>query len=53
MDQLEDNRAAAGVRLSPEEARLPDRSSDPDAPDHPYGAPGQTQRGRRIAGGRS
>jgi hypothetical protein len=53
MDQLEDNRAAADVRLSPEEARLPDRSSDPDAPDYPYGAPSQTQRSRRIAGGRS
>src|SRR6266581_4703205 len=52
MEQLEDNLAAADVRLSPEETQLLDLTSDPDAPDYPYGEPGQTQRSRRISGGR-
>jgi len=52
MEQLEDNLAAADVRLSPEETQLLDLTSDPGAPDYPYGEPGQTQRSRRISGGR-
>lgn len=52
MEQLEDNLAAADVRLSPEETQLLDLTSDPGAPDYPYGEPGQTQRSRRIEGGR-
>jgi aryl-alcohol dehydrogenase-like predicted oxidoreductase len=50
--QLEENMAAAGVRLSEEEMRLLDEVSEPPAPDYPYGEPGQTQRSRRIGGGR-
>jgi aryl-alcohol dehydrogenase-like predicted oxidoreductase len=52
MEQLEDNLGAAEVRLSPEETELLDLTSDPDAPDYPYGEPGEIQRSRRIAGGR-
>jgi aryl-alcohol dehydrogenase-like predicted oxidoreductase len=52
MEQLEDNLGAAEVRLSPEETQLLDLTSDPDAPDYPYGEPGEIQRSRRIAGGR-
>ena len=44
--------AAADVRLSPEETQLLDLTSDPGAPDYPYGEPGQIQRSRRIEGGR-
>jgi hypothetical protein len=29
-----------------------DEASDPGAPDYPYGERGQTQRARRICGGR-
>jgi aryl-alcohol dehydrogenase-like predicted oxidoreductase len=50
--QLEDNLAAATLTLSEEETRLLDAASDPGAPDYPYGERGQTQRDRRIAGGR-
>jgi aryl-alcohol dehydrogenase-like predicted oxidoreductase len=50
--QLEENLAAAEVRLSAEEMRLLDQVSDPPTPDYPYGEPGQTQRSRRIQGGR-
>jgi aryl-alcohol dehydrogenase-like predicted oxidoreductase len=52
LPQLEDNLAAAGLTLSEEETRLLDAASDPGAPDYPYGERGQTQRDRRIAGGR-
>ena len=52
MHQLTDNLAAAGLTLSPEETRLLDEASEPPAPDYPYGVPGQSQRGRRIQGGR-
>jgi aryl-alcohol dehydrogenase-like predicted oxidoreductase len=52
LTQLEDNLSAAGLALSEEETRLLDAASDPDAPDYPYGERGQTQRDRRIAGGR-
>jgi aryl-alcohol dehydrogenase-like predicted oxidoreductase len=50
--QLEDNLGAADVRLSPEETELLDTTSDPDAPDYPYGAEGLLQRSRGISGGR-
>ena len=50
--QLEENMAAADVRLSAEEMRLLDQVSEPPTPDYPYGEPGQTQRSRRIQGGR-
>ena len=52
IDQLTGNLAAADVRLSPAETQLLDLASDPGAPDYPYGEPGQTQRSRRISGGR-
>jgi aryl-alcohol dehydrogenase-like predicted oxidoreductase len=52
MAQLEDNLVAGELTLSDEETRLLDAASDPDAPDYPYGERGQTQRVRRIAGGR-
>jgi aryl-alcohol dehydrogenase-like predicted oxidoreductase len=50
--QLEENMAAAGLRLSAEEVRLLDEVSEPVTPDYPYGEPGRTQRSRRIQGGR-
>jgi aryl-alcohol dehydrogenase-like predicted oxidoreductase len=52
MDQLTDNIAAAELTLAPEETRLLDEASEPHAPDYPYGEPGQSQRSRRIRGGR-
>ena len=52
MDQLTDNMAAAELTLAPEETRLLDEASEPLAPDYPYGEPGQSQRSRRIEGGR-
>jgi hypothetical protein len=52
LDQLNDNLAAADLRLSQEETRLLDKVSEPEAPDCPYGQPGQSQRERRIRGGR-
>ncbi|MGE5287254.1 MAG: aldo/keto reductase [Micromonosporaceae bacterium] len=50
--QLDENLAAAEVRLSAEERQLLDEASAPPAPDYPYGEPGQIQRSRRIRGGR-
>jgi aryl-alcohol dehydrogenase-like predicted oxidoreductase len=50
--QLDDNLAAGDLELGVEETRLLDAASDPGAPDYPYGGRGQTQRDRRIAGGR-
>jgi aryl-alcohol dehydrogenase (NADP+) len=52
MDQLTDNVAAAELRLTPEETQLLDEASEPPTPDYPYGEPGQSQRSRRIQGGR-
>jgi aryl-alcohol dehydrogenase-like predicted oxidoreductase len=52
LEQLEDNLAAADLRLSEEEVRRLDEASDPGAPDYPYGERGQSQRERRIRGGR-
>ena len=52
MDQLTDNMAAADLKLTPEETQLLDEASEPPAPDYPYGVPGQSQRSRRIRGGR-
>ena len=50
--QLDDNLVAGEEQLSDEETRILDAASDPGAPDYPYGERGQTQRDRRIAGGR-
>jgi aryl-alcohol dehydrogenase-like predicted oxidoreductase len=52
LEQLTGNLAAADVRLSEEQTRLLDEASAPDTPDYPYGERGQTQRDRRIGGGR-
>jgi len=52
MDQLTDNMAAAVLKLTPKETQLLDEASEPPAPDYPYGEPGQSQRTRRIQGGR-
>jgi aryl-alcohol dehydrogenase-like predicted oxidoreductase len=52
MAQLTDNMAAAELKLTPEETQLLDEASEPPAPDYPYGVPGQSQRSRRIQGGR-
>jgi aryl-alcohol dehydrogenase-like predicted oxidoreductase len=52
MTQLTDNIAAAGLTLTAEETQLLDEASEPPAPDYPYGLPGQSQRSRRIQGGR-
>jgi aryl-alcohol dehydrogenase-like predicted oxidoreductase len=52
LEQLTDNLAAAQLQLGPEETAALNEASDPDPPDYPYGAPGQTQRARRISGGR-
>ena len=52
LDQLDDNLAAGELDLSEDETRLLDAASDPGAPDYPYGERGQTQRDRRISGGR-
>ncbi len=52
LEQFADNLAAADLQLSDEEMRLLDEASEPPAPDYPYGEPGQSQRSRRIRGGR-
>lgn len=52
LDQLASNLAAADLTLSDEETLLLDEASQPVTPDYPYGEPGQTQRSRRIWGGR-
>jgi len=52
LTQLDDNLAAGDLDLSEDETRLLDEASDPGAPDYPYGEHGQTQRDRRISGGR-
>jgi aryl-alcohol dehydrogenase-like predicted oxidoreductase len=52
MDQLTDNMAGAELKLTSEETQLLDEASEPPTPDYPYGEPGQSQRSRRIQGGR-
>lgn len=52
LDQLTDNMAAADLTLTQEETQLLDEASEPPTPDYPYGEPGQSQRSRRIRGGR-
>jgi aryl-alcohol dehydrogenase-like predicted oxidoreductase len=52
MDQLTGNMAAAELKMTPEETKLLDEASEPPTPDYPYGEPGQSQRSRRIQGGR-
>ncbi|GAA0953692.1 aldo/keto reductase [Kribbella koreensis] len=53
MKQLDDNLAAAGLHLTPEETQRLDEASDPGAADYPYGGPGVDQRDRPITGGRA
>lgn len=53
MTQLDDNLAAAGLHLTPEETQRLDEASDPGAADYPYGGPGTDQRDRPLAGGRA
>ena len=50
--QLDGNLGAGRLGLSDDETRLLDAASDPGAPDYPYGERGQSQRDRRISGGR-
>jgi len=50
--QLEDNLLAGNLALTEDQTRFLDAASEPAAPDYPYGERGQTQRDRRIAGGR-
>jgi aryl-alcohol dehydrogenase (NADP+) len=50
--QLNDNLAAAGLHLTPEETEQLDKASDPGAADYPYGGPGTNQRDRPLTGGR-
>jgi hypothetical protein len=45
-------RDAERLELSDDETRVLDAASDPGAPDYPYGERGQSQRDRRISGGR-
>jgi aryl-alcohol dehydrogenase-like predicted oxidoreductase len=52
MEQLEDNLAAVGLHLTPEETARLDAVSDPHPADYPYGEPGREQRSRRLEGGR-
>jgi aryl-alcohol dehydrogenase-like predicted oxidoreductase len=52
LSQLQGNLAAGTLQLSDEETKLLDEASEPGAPDYPYGERGQTQRDRRISGGR-
>jgi aryl-alcohol dehydrogenase-like predicted oxidoreductase len=52
MEQFADNLAAAEVKLTAEETQLLVDASEPVTPDYPYGEPGQSQRARRISGGR-
>jgi hypothetical protein len=50
--QLDDNLAAAGPELTDDETRLLDAASHPGAPRYPYSERGQSQRDRRVSGGR-
>jgi aryl-alcohol dehydrogenase-like predicted oxidoreductase len=50
--QLDDNLGAGQLELGDDETRLLEGASDPGAPDYPYGERGQSQRDRRISGGR-
>ncbi len=52
LDQLNDNLAAADLVLTDADHQQLDEASAPIAPDYPYGERGQTQRSRRINGGR-
>jgi aryl-alcohol dehydrogenase-like predicted oxidoreductase len=52
LDQLNDNLAAVDLALTDSDLQSLDEASAPVAPDYPYGERGQTQRSRRINGGR-
>ena len=51
-EQLADNLAAAGLKLSPDENSRLTRASQPSTGVYPYGPMAQEQRSRRIEGGR-
>ncbi|GAA2080469.1 aldo/keto reductase [Actinomadura alba] len=48
VEQLDDNLAVAGLRLSAEQTALLDEVSAPEVADYPYGVPGVEQRSRRL-----
>ncbi len=48
VDQLDDNLAAADLRLTAKETALLDEASEPVVADYPYGRAGVAQRGRRL-----
>jgi aryl-alcohol dehydrogenase-like predicted oxidoreductase len=48
MDQLNDNLAAADLRLTEDETARLDDASDPEAADYPYGGPAIEQRSRPL-----
>jgi aryl-alcohol dehydrogenase-like predicted oxidoreductase len=48
LEQLQDNLAAAGLRLADEELAALGTASDPAPADYPYGDPGQEQRSRAL-----
>ncbi|HEX4255129.1 MAG TPA: aldo/keto reductase [Streptosporangiaceae bacterium] len=52
LDQLNDNLAAADSHSMRTRSGCWTRSARPDTPDYPYGEKGQTQRSRRLGGGR-
>ncbi|GAB3811790.1 aldo/keto reductase [Micromonospora zhanjiangensis] len=51
VEQLDDNLAAADLRLDAEETRLLDEASAPRVADYPYGAAGVQQRARELPAG--
>jgi aryl-alcohol dehydrogenase-like predicted oxidoreductase len=51
LPQLEDNLAAADLKLTPEEATRLDEASDPGPAGYPYGAAGVEQRSRTFPSG--
>jgi len=53
LGQLDDNLAAAGLRLDPTELETLDTASEPRIGDYPYGTLGRQQRERALAGGRA
>lgn len=52
VEQLRDNLGAVSLQLDAEQLASLTAVSAPQADDYPYGAPGEAQRARKIAGGR-
>ncbi|MGI4894822.1 MAG: aldo/keto reductase [Janthinobacterium lividum] len=52
LEQLSDNLGSADLELGAEELVALDEASDPQPADYPYGGPGETQRSRKLTGGR-